>query len=123
MGKKTEKGKGYYAVYKTVDQCKKNRVKSLKRHLKAYPNDAQAKKALENPAGYVRATPKSTRWNAASKEMAQLEAKLKRMHNTGIKFDPDPRYVNWGVEVVEAKAPVSQKKSSRRKQKQKKEAA
>lgn len=45
--KKTSlKGKGSYKVYESLGKYEKNRKRRLERHLKKYPNDETAKKAL-----------------------------------------------------------------------------
>ena len=47
--KKTSlKGKGGYKVYESLGKYEKNRKRRLERHLKKYPNDETAKKALGN---------------------------------------------------------------------------
>lgn len=44
--KKSLKGKNYYATYKSLSIVMTNKVKKLERHIKLYPNDEAAKKAL-----------------------------------------------------------------------------
>lgn len=46
-GKKvSRKGKGQYASYKALNSFAKNKKRVLERHVKQFPEDAQAKKAL-----------------------------------------------------------------------------
>ncbi|WVX87378.1 hypothetical protein EniLVp02_0039 [Vibrio phage EniLVp02] len=40
--KVSRKGKGSYAVYKNADRAKTNKIASLERHLKKFPNDVTA---------------------------------------------------------------------------------
>lgn len=47
-GKKSRKGKGTYAVYKSDGRACKNKVLKLQRHIKAHPEDATASVALAN---------------------------------------------------------------------------
>lgn len=83
-GKKSLRGKGSYAVYKTNSQYNKNKVVDLQRHIAANPNDAVASAALK-PA----ATKKSSRWGYKAKsgavrqdrELAQMKAKVRGMEN------------------------------------------
>lgn len=47
----------YYTEYKARGVYAKNKEAKLKRHLKKYPNDSQAEKALEGPISFKRKKP------------------------------------------------------------------
>ena len=48
MGKRvSKKGKGYYVTYAVEGRREKNRIARLNRHLKKFPDDAAALKALK----------------------------------------------------------------------------
>lgn len=47
--KKSSKGKGNFLSYKAENRLQKNRDRKLQRHLKKFPNDLQAKKAVGTP--------------------------------------------------------------------------
>lgn len=44
--KRSMKGKGSYASYKTENRVYKNKIAKLERHCKKYPNDEEGKKTL-----------------------------------------------------------------------------
>lgn len=103
-GKKSNKGKGSFATYKTLDVCKKNRTKKLAQHLKLHPKDEQAKEANKSVRGYIRTASKVKRWNAESRWMAQIESTLrgfwKHVANGGsVLPSPQPEFLNYGVAV------------------------
>lgn len=122
-GKKSEKNKGYYVTYKAADVCKKNRVKSLARHLKLHPNDAQAAEAAKSPKGHVRDSGKVRRWSPAARWMAQVEASMrgfwKAVANGQVTTPaPQPEYANYGAEEqvpLKMQKPKQQKKPNRKK--------
>lgn len=129
-GKTSRNGKGYYATYKAANIFSKNKEKKLKRHLKEYPNDAQAQEALKSQKFQPRKTPKAKRWDASSKWMAQIESQMRGLWNAIAngqveKPEPDPRYMNWGMEEPKAQAPAQPKSSKpkRNRRLKKKEAA
>ena len=57
--KSTSAGKARYGIYKTENRYTKNKAAKLERHLKKYPEDAQAKAALGNISVYSRKAPHS----------------------------------------------------------------
>jgi len=52
--KKSYRGKKQYGVYESQGKYAKNKRAKLERHLKKYPNDAQAKRALGSINAYSR---------------------------------------------------------------------
>lgn len=69
--------KNQYAVYKEQSHYAKNKRAKLERHLKKYPNDEQAKQALENASPNPRRkTPNSYMWSKQQIESARLLAKV-----------------------------------------------
>lgn len=54
-GKKSMKGKGSYASYKTSGMALKNKIKKLERHCKKFPDDKSGKENLERikKEGYI----------------------------------------------------------------------
>lgn len=73
-GKKTSKNQqGKYQTYAKEQTWLKNKKLKQARHLKAHPNDLQAKTLNTS---YGRKTPNARMWTSASKEMAQLIKKV-----------------------------------------------
>lgn len=73
--KKSMKGKGSYAVYKTADRFQKNRVRKLERQLKEHPNNDVLKKALEltkkGLGRKIRQKPRGNVWKPGTIAFAQ----------------------------------------------------
>lgn len=121
-GKKSLKGKGYYAAYKALDICKKNRAKKLARHVKANPADAQVQEAVKAGRGYIRDSGKAKRWSPESRWLAQVSRELKgfwnQVYNSNGKFEllqPQPEFINFGdkVEVAQKDQKPKNKNSKR----------
>lgn len=69
--------KNQYTAYKAQSHYAKNKRAKLERHLKKYPDDEQAKQALENVSPNPRRkTPNTYMWSKQQIERAQLLAKV-----------------------------------------------
>lgn len=117
-GKTSRKGKGYYATYKALNQCQKNRKIDLERHLKDHPSDKQAVEAAKNPKGHVRTSGSVKRWTTSSRWMAQIERQLKgywnAVHNGGATIAAaQPEFINFGDKV---EVPLKDQKPKAKKQ-------
>jgi len=76
-GNKSVSRKNQYAAYKTNGSYKKNRVAKLERHLKKYPDDAQAAAALKNVSETPRRTGSHDKlWSKNQIEVAQMFSKV-----------------------------------------------
>jgi len=74
-GKQTsKKQKEHYQIYKSTAKWMDNRVMKLERHLKKYPDDKQATKALKKGVEYRRKRPFSWNkvWSPINRDYAQL---------------------------------------------------
>lgn len=68
MAKGSSKAKqGRYAAYKTSNTRARNAARKIAKHIKAQPNDEQAKLALKS-ASFSRKAPKSAHWTSKTKE-------------------------------------------------------
>lgn len=87
MAKKTTSAnqKRHYLHYKTHRVWAINRKKKLERHLKKYPNDAQAKKALNDSMVYRRKRPNKRTWSHSLKTFAEALRKAGLPGNIAIK--------------------------------------
>lgn len=73
--KKSYKGKKQYGLYQTGSRYSKNKKAKLLRHLKAHPEDAKAKSALESIPAYSRKKPHSRKWRSVVKLITVGEGK------------------------------------------------
>lgn len=100
-------GKGLYKVYRDQLTFGKNKIKKLKRHLKAHPEDATAQKALSMHSSGIHASP---RWghkdgsNLSSSErlLDQLNSNARAAMNQ-LEKAPADAWVFHGQLVTEIK--------------------
>lgn len=71
MGKKVT-GKNTQKAYKIENRVVKNRTRKLERHVKRFPEDAQAAAALKKGLTNRRKAPKNSVWTNQTKELAHL---------------------------------------------------
>lgn len=77
MSNKTSTGQANrYNLYKTSNRWKTNRQKKINRHLKEFPNDNCALKALDNIV-YRRKVPKTREWSKSAIALAMLFKRFK----------------------------------------------
>lgn len=62
--------KNQHSVYQSQGRYAKNKQRKLERHLKYYPNDSQAKEALNNIQSYRRKAPINKIWSKEKKKAA-----------------------------------------------------
>ena len=79
--------KELYQSYKSNGNYTKNRIARLKRHLKKYPEDTQAQKALNGDISYRRKRPVSwtKTWSPINRELAQSFRKAGLNGNLALK--------------------------------------
>lgn len=74
---RSQSRKNHYAQYKSKGTYASNKQAKLKRHLRKFPNDETAKKALaEISSTPKRGTPKGKMWSAKTRYIAQLFASV-----------------------------------------------
>jgi len=77
-----------YKTYQSSNRSLKNRMAKLERHIKRFPNDEQAKKALKNGlVDYRRKKPRTKVWNRMTKEMAHLLRSIGLNGNLSLKWE------------------------------------
>ena len=77
MSNKTSAGQSNrYNLYKTTNRWKTNRQKKIERHLKKYPNDSCALKALDN-LSYRRGKPVTRQWSKSAIALAMIFKRFK----------------------------------------------
>lgn len=77
MSNKTSAGQSNrYSVYKTGNRWKTNRQKKIQRHLKKFPDDGCALKALDNIV-YRRKVPKTREWSKSAIALATIFKRFK----------------------------------------------
>lgn len=102
----TQKSKGkaaQYASYKANSRYSANKRKKLQRHLKKYPTDLVAAKALESIALYRRKAPKTAAWLKSDKAITAL------FHSGGDKRDYRPLRIEQMEELNSHKNELSDK--------------
>ncbi len=62
--------KNQYSAYQSQGRYAKNKQRKLERHLKFYPNDSQAREALNNIQSYRRKAPINKIWSKEQKKAA-----------------------------------------------------
>ena len=83
MAKKaSHKGKGYYAQYKGAGIFFANKKRKARRHLKAHPDDAQAREYKADKARWSRKTPTTRVWRR-SKELKAYAHTLRELGYSG----------------------------------------
>lgn len=77
MSNKTSAGQSNrYNLYKTSNRWKTNRQKKINRHLKKFPNDSCALKALDNIV-YRRGKPLARQWSKSAIALAMIFKRFK----------------------------------------------
>lgn len=77
MAKGSSKAKqGRYAAYKTSATRTKNAIRKISKHIKANPNDEQAKAALK-VAGFSRKSPNTSQWTNKTKSIVGFMKSIK----------------------------------------------
>lgn len=84
--KTSHAGKGLYKVYRDQLIFGKNKIKKLKRHLKKFPDDAVAQKALKEHSSGIHASPRwghkdGSNLSAGRRLSEQLESNAKAAMN------------------------------------------
>lgn len=101
-GKKSKKGKGYFAAYQGGSVYSKNKARKIARHVKQHPDDKQSAQAALNPKqkskrfGY-----KGTDKAFKSRLIAQLEKRVK--HVVKMAVAANAKRVSVNIKVTEQK--------------------
>ena len=92
MAKKTSTSaakKACYQRYQTENRHEENKIKRIERHLKRHPGDTKAREALgkleKDGANYIRSNNNRNDIKAGDRSVRELQAKVKRLSNTGYK--------------------------------------
>lgn len=82
--------KNMYKVYASENRSLKNRMKKLQRHIKKFPDDEQAIKALSKGlVSYRRKKPRNRVWNSEKRALAHLLRTIGQNGNLVLKWEQD----------------------------------